>query len=134
MVKLCYVLYSAYSTNKSIREGSIMVELTNINVLTTNLLTSRKVCFTILQSNDPMTFLCRAAEETYSVVWASVLFNCDGYSDESILEYLFRLFNRVDETDEMPRYYRGRSLTAGDRVILDGKTYLCDFCGWKELK
>lgn len=51
----------------------------------------------------------------------------DDNRNELILEYVFQKFN-IDH----PRGYCGRSLSAGDVVKLEGKTYLCKSIGFQE--
>lgn len=48
--------------------------------------------------------------------------------DTWILERIFSIFNISRPAD-----FKGHSLSTNDIVTLDGKAYLCDTIGWKEI-
>jgi len=53
---------------------------------------------------------------------------------EAVAEDIFCLTNNPSREDEREsRYGRGRSLSSGDIVNVDGEDYLCLSVGWKRL-
>ena len=64
----------------------------------------------------------------YSPDWT---FERNGHPDESICEYVFDVTNNPCRQDEREAVYgRGRSLSVGDIVSVNGNAYLCDSMGW----
>lgn len=56
---------------------------------------------------------------------------------EDRLELIFRLFNRVDDSDceRLEKWgYKLPSLSTGDSVTMEGKTYRCESMGWQEVQ
>lgn len=52
----------------------------------------------------------------------------------AVCEEAFDLTNNPCRQDERDQSYgRGRSLSVGDLVVVDGVSYLCDSMGWKEI-
>lgn len=53
---------------------------------------------------------------------------------EDAAEYAFDLTNNPSRQEERERYYgRGRSVSVGDVVSVDGSNWLCDKTGWIKL-
>lgn len=53
--------------------------------------------------------------------------------DEGKLEFIYRMFNRVDQRDcdNLDALgYKLPSMGTGDSVTFDGKTYVCESVGW----
>lgn len=65
------------------------------------------------------------------------LVNCaPGDNIHDVLEHVFRYFNRVDIEDNYRLEdigYRLPSLSSGDAVTIDGKTFKCAMVGWQEV-
>lgn len=58
----------------------------------------------------------------------------DDVSDEDLLEEVFDLTNNPARQDERDRRYgRGRSVSVGDIVIVNGDEYVCQSMGWAKL-
>lgn len=56
-------------------------------------------------------------------------FKSDVYtSNISILEHIYMIYNT-----DFPQGYKGRSLTCGDVVVLDGVPYFCAKFGWEKI-
>ena len=54
--------------------------------------------------------------------------------EPAILEDLFRAFNHATEqTGELARKFKTRSLSVGDRIFLGNKGFQCMSVGWKEV-
>mgnify|MGYP001581090288 CR=1 FL=1 len=55
--------------------------------------------------------------------------------DNYVLEDMFRAFNHAipGETGELAEAHKTRSLSVGDRVSFNDKTWECDMVGWKEI-
>lgn len=63
---------------------------------------------------------------------------CEGYrgeiNGEAVAEEVFDLTNNPSRQDERERVYgRGRSISSGDIVEVDGVAYLCLPIGWARL-
>ena len=53
---------------------------------------------------------------------------------EDVAEEVFDLTNNPSRQDERERLYgRGRSVSVGDVVAVDGVNYFCAFTGWRQL-
>lgn len=86
-----------------------------------------------------------AKETEYAFLWYDLAkkkgFNLDDYeviyegeieeknNIEATLDLLFYIFNM-----EMPKDFKGHSLSVSDIVELDSKNYYCDSAGWQEVK
>ena len=68
--------------------------------------------------------------KNYKVIYEGQIEKQEG-PIENTLEDLFVLFN---ESDDRPTDFKGHSLSVGDLVELDGKTYFVDFVGYSEVK
>lgn len=61
-------------------------------------------------------------------------FEQEDSTDEDICEYAFDVTNNPSRQDEREFIYgRGRSVSIGDIVSVDGNEYLCNFVGWVKL-
>jgi hypothetical protein len=68
--------------------------------------------------------------------WSGEIPDAPTARTETMLEYAFRWFNRVDEGDHERMAAVGYdlpSLSAGDVVTLDGERWLCAPTGWERL-
>lgn len=61
--------------------------------------------------------------ERYKLVWTEAM---DSYPAPDDIYYRFN-------TDH-PEAYRGRSLSVGDLVEIDGDVFFCDNVGWKQVR
>lgn len=60
--------------------------------------------------------------------------NFDAVPDEMLLEEVFDLTNNPGRQSERERLYgRGRSVSVGDIVIVNGEEYVCKSLGWEKL-
>ena len=68
--------------------------------------------YIILLSQDPLSFI-RLGSDDFTPVYAGTI---KAEDEEDALNRLFCIFNR-----DYPQDYRGRSLSVGDRILLDGE-------------
>ena len=84
-----------------------------------------------VKENDLCTMsgdLCKLDSDLYNKVYEGQ--TEVGEDEEAIvtLEYLYMKFQ-----GEKPEGYTGHSLSMSDVIVLDGKAYYCDSCGWEEI-
>lgn len=71
--------------------------------------------------------------DAYEMVSSFDLFLQNGTPND-ICEEVFDLTNNPSRQDERERIYgRFASVSVGDIVVVDGRNYVCDTIGWKEL-
>ena len=106
-----------------------------------------KVRIEILQLKDSSEFKYQFAPYKYAVdhgfsendyvsVWQGACENVLQKDCITLLDEIFRCFNCVTDED-VKRFqklkFKGHSLSTSDIVVVDGKKFYCDRCGWQEL-
>ena len=106
-----------------------------------------KVRIEILQLKDSSEFKYQFApykyavehgfsEDDYVSVWQGTCKNVLQKDCITLLDEIFRCFNCVTDEDGkrfQKLKFKGHSLSTSDIVVLDGKKFYCDRCGWQEL-
>ena len=88
----------------------------------------------ILQEINP-TFRVNPEQITYNKNDYKVVFNKEyeskpeGKTDKQICDWYFEMSNMTHLDG-----FEGHSLSVSDIVVIDGKAYICDSFGWKEIE
>jgi hypothetical protein len=98
--------------------------MSNVNVYFNHSRDAWRLCF----SKDKLAFVRECFDRgDYLPEWN---FQHEG-TDEDICEYAFDVTNNPSRQEEREAVYgRGRSVSVGDVVSVNGTAYLCDNFGW----